>query len=66
MAQNSHLRNKFAHLIKPRGPRPGWQARAAAELGLSRSYINNLKAGRATSPAALAALADWKQQNKIA
>jgi len=65
MASKTPLRNKFAHLAKPRGPLPGWQTFAARDLGYSRSYINNLKQGRAHSPAALAALAEWQRKNKV-
>lgn len=61
----STLRNKFAKLAKPRGPKPGWQSRAATELGYSPSYISNLKAGRVSSPAAVAAFTEWKRLNKV-
>lgn len=66
MAPTTDLRKKFASLAKKRGPRPGWQSQAAKELGFSPSYISNLSAGRATSPAAVAALREWKRINKVA
>lgn len=60
------IRNKFNHLRATPGPKRGWQSRAATELGFSRSYLSRLVKGVAKSPAAQAALSEWKRKNKIA
>ncbi len=65
MTSTNTARNKFNHLRVPPGPKPGWQARAATDLGYTPSYVSRLARGMAASPAAQAALADWKKKNKI-
>lgn len=44
-------------------PNRGWAARAARELGYTAAYISRLASGKAQSPAAEAALNEWKQLN---
>ena len=66
MNASNTSRNKFNRLRVPPGPKPGWQPRAAADLGYSRSYLSRLARGLDNSPAAMAALMEWKRKNKIA
>jgi hypothetical protein len=63
---NHPLRKKYSDLRRAPGPKPTWQKRAAQELGFSRPYISMLIRGRRTSPAALAALNEWRKLNKVA
>ena len=66
MSANNPLRKKFSALRRPSGPGNGWQARAARDLELSPGYVSKLIHGKAQSPAALAALEEWKRKNKVA
>ncbi len=45
-------------------PNRGWQARAAAEIGYTAAYISRLESGKTKSPAAEAALNEWKRLNQ--
>ena len=65
MSTKTSLRKQFEHLRKPPGTGPGWYSRAARDLGYAPSYVSRLARGEVKSPAALAALAAWKEQNTI-
>lgn len=65
MHRPTPLRKKFESLRRRPGPQ-GWQSKAAADLGYSRSYISRLVSRKVHSPAAEAALAEWKRANKVA
>jgi hypothetical protein len=65
MSHSSSLRKKYSHLRKKPGPRAGWQARCAADLGYSPSHISRLINKASSSPAALAAIAAWKAANHV-
>lgn len=65
MHRESLLRKKFESLRRRPGPR-GWQRAAAKELNYSPGYISRLVSGKVKSPAAEAALAEWKRINKVA
>ncbi len=65
MNETAPLRKKFEHLRRRPGPR-GWQSRAADDLGYSRGYISRLVHGTAKSPAAEAALKEWRKTHKVA
>jgi len=64
MPQETATRKRFEELRRRPGPK-GWQGRAAAELGYSRGYVSRVVAGKADSPAARAALAEWRRQNNV-
>ena len=66
MNTNTAIRKQFDHLRKPPGKGPGWYSRAARDLGYAPSYISRLARGEVKSPAAEAALAEWKLRNNIA
>jgi hypothetical protein len=63
-AINSNIKQFLYLRVRP-GPKPGWYSKAAGDLGYTRSYISRLTRGLAKSPAAEAALKDWKRKNKI-
>jgi hypothetical protein len=65
MNHASKLRNKHQQLKRKPGPR-GWIRRAARELEYSPGYISRLSRGLVSSPAAEAALREWKQLNAVA
>lgn len=65
-AKEPTIREKFAVLRGKPGPKPTWLAAAAKDLHYSKSHLSLVERGIRQSPAAAAALAEWKRQNLAA
>lgn len=62
-AKEPTIRDKFAALRGKPGPKPTWLAAAAKQIGYSKAHLSLVERGLRASPAAAAALAEWKRQN---
>jgi len=64
MSHETATRKRYENLRRRPGPK-GWQGKAAAALGYSRGYISRVASGKVDSPAARAALAEWRSKNAV-